>query len=237
MVERGEGHPQPDPGGLVHLAVDEGRLLDDPRFLHLDPEVGALAGALPHPGEDRHPAVVGGHPVDHLLDEHRLADAGTAEQPDLPALHVRLEEVDDLDAGLEHDRPRLEGVEGGGRSVDLPVVLDLADRVGVERLAEDVEDVAEHRVAHRHPEPPSEIAHLGAAGEAVGRPQADTAHPAVADLLGGLGGDDLALAFEHDVDFDRAVDLGQGVGRELHVDDRPGDGHHPAGGQRGGLAG
>ena len=107
----GQCDPEPDSGGLVHLAVDQGGLLDDARLLHLDPEVGALTGALADPGEHRHPAVVGGHPVDHLLDEHGLAHTGPAEQADLAALHVGLEEVDHLDAGLEHHRPGLEGVE------------------------------------------------------------------------------------------------------------------------------
>jgi hypothetical protein len=31
-----------------------------------------------------------------------LADAGAAEEADLAALQIRLEQVDDLDAGLEH---------------------------------------------------------------------------------------------------------------------------------------
>ena len=69
------------------------------------------------------------------------------------------------------------------------MVLDLADVVGVEGLAQHVEHVAEHGVADRHPQAVAEVAHLGAPGEAVGRLQADAADPAVADLLGDLGGD------------------------------------------------
>ena len=38
-----------------------------------------------------------GNIVDELHDEHRLTHAGTAEQSDLTALHVRLQQVDDLD--------------------------------------------------------------------------------------------------------------------------------------------
>jgi hypothetical protein len=45
-----------------------------------------------------------------------LADAGTAEHADLAALHVRFEQVDDLDAGLEHLTLRLDVLERrGGR--------------------------------------------------------------------------------------------------------------------------
>ncbi len=208
-----------------------------PGLLHLDPEVGALTGPLPHPGEDRHATVVGGHPVDHLLDEHGLAHAGPAEQADLATLHVGLEQVDDLDARLEHDGPGLEGVEGRSRPVDLPVVLGLADGVGVEGLAQHVEHVAQHGVAHRHLQAAAQVAHLGAPGQAVGGLEADAADPAVTDLLGHLGHDQLLHALEGHVHLDGAVDLGQGVGRELDVDDRSGDGHHPPRGEAVGVGG
>jgi hypothetical protein len=66
------------------------------------PEVVALAGALADAGEHRETAVLLGDVVDELHDEHGLADAGAAEQADLAAAGVRGEQVDDLDAGLEH---------------------------------------------------------------------------------------------------------------------------------------
>ena len=62
-------------------------------------EVVALAGALADAGEHRIAAMGLGDVVDQLLDEHRLADAGAAEQADLAALGVGREQVDDLDAG------------------------------------------------------------------------------------------------------------------------------------------
>ena len=76
--------------------------VDDARLLHLEPEVVAFARALADAGEDRVAAVLHGDVVDQLHDEHGLADAGAAEQAGLAALHVGLEQVDDLDAGLEH---------------------------------------------------------------------------------------------------------------------------------------
>ena len=109
-----------------------------------------------------------GDPVDHLLDDDGLADAGTAEQADLAALHVGLEQVDDLDARLEHLGPRLELVERRRVAVDVPVVVGLADGVGVERLADHVEDVSEHGVTDRHLDPVAEVAHGGATHQAVG---------------------------------------------------------------------
>src|SRR5207247_108047 len=103
-------------------------------------EVVALARALAHPREARNAAVLLGDVVDQLLDEHRLADAGAAEQARLAALRVRLEQVDDLDARLEHldlrrllverrrrpvARIRLLGVDGGRLA---RLELDVDDR-------------------------------------------------------------------------------------------------------------
>jgi hypothetical protein len=47
-----------------------------------------------------------GDVVDQFLDQHRLADAGAAEQADLAAAGIRREQVDDLDAGDEDLRFR-----------------------------------------------------------------------------------------------------------------------------------
>ena len=104
-------------------------------------------------------------------------------------------------------------------AVDLPVVLDLADVVGVEGLAEDVEHVAEDGLADRHRDAAAGLAHDGAAHEAVGRLHAHAPDAALADLLGHLAGDVTLLAVELEVHLHGVVDLRQGVGRELHVDD------------------
>ena len=112
-------------GRLVHLAEDEHRLVDDARLLHLEPEVVALARALADAAEGRQAAVLLGEVVDQLLDEDRLADAGAAEQADLAALGVGREQVDDLDAGLEHLGRRGEVLDVGRVAVDRPALLDL----------------------------------------------------------------------------------------------------------------
>ena len=89
--------------------------------------------------------------VDQLLDDDRLADAGAAEQADLAALQVRLEQVDDLDAGLEHlqlGRLLLERRRG---AVDRPALLRLHRPVReVDRLAEHVQHAAERLGPDRH---------------------------------------------------------------------------------------
>ena len=161
-----------------------------------------------------------------------LPDAGATEQADLAALHVRLEEVDDLDAGLEHERLGLEVREQRCVAVDLPAVVDVGELVDgdVERLADDVEHVAEHAVADRHRDAAPGVAHERAALEAVGRLHADDPHPAVTDLLRDLGDDRDRVAFELGVHLEGEVDLGQRVGthaaffatRDAYVRQTPG---------------
>jgi peptide chain release factor 1 len=196
--QRGQRDPQPGARRLVHLAEDQRGLADDAGVLHLLDQVVALAGALAHPGEHGHTAVVLGDAGDHLLDQHGLADAGPAEQADLAALDVRREQVDDLDAGLEHLGLRLQLVEGGRLAVDAPALLDveLLALLEVQALAEGVEDVAERRVADRHRDRAAGVGHLGTADQAVGGLQGDRADHAVTDVLGHLQRERALLARE-----------------------------------------
>ena len=116
--QAGESHAQTRSGRLVHLAVDEHGLLDDAGLRHLDEQVGAFAGALAHSGEDRCAAVRLREVVDELHDDDGLAHTRAAEQTRLAALDVGLQEVDDLDAGLEDLRLGLELLVLGGLAVD-----------------------------------------------------------------------------------------------------------------------
>ena len=111
--EAGQTHAQARPGRLGHLAIDQRDLrfgpilrIDDAGFLHFHPEVIAFAGALAHAGKHRNAAVLHGDVVDEFLDDDRLADARAAEQTDLSAAKIRLKQIDDLDAGLEHFKAR-----------------------------------------------------------------------------------------------------------------------------------
>ena len=149
-----------------------------------------------------------GHPPDHLGDEHRLADARPAEQADLAALLVRGEQVDDLDAGLEHLGAGLELVERWRRAVDLPFLGDVeAVPIGVEAVAEHVPHVAERHVTHRHPEPSTQVTHRCArVSPSVGF-IADGPDPGVADLLGDLGEHGHRLTVDGHVERHGRVDL------------------------------
>ncbi len=188
IVRPRQAHAQPGARRLVHLAVDERRLLDDPALLHLEPEVVALAGALAHAGEHRQAAVLLGDVVDQLLDQHRLAHAGAAEEADLAALHVGREEVDDLDAGLEDLLAGVELVEGRGVAVDRPALAVRHVPALVDGVAEHVEEAAERRA--RRPAPRSGRrcrVTVRAAGEAVGGVEGDRADAVVAQVLLHLG--------------------------------------------------
>src|SRR4051812_42737199 len=209
---------------LVHLAEDEHRLVDDARLLHLEPEVVALARALAHAAERRQAAVLLGQVVDELLDEDGLADAGAAEQADLAALRVRREEVDDLDAGLEHLGRRRQVLDVRRLAVDRPaldVAFDLAALV--DRLPEEVEDAPEGHVADRHGDRAAGVDDLGPASEAVGRVHRDRADAVIAEVLLDLAdevrADALVVAGGAVAgDQQRGVDLGQLV-REDGLDD------------------
>src|ERR1019366_562342 len=174
--QRGQGDAQAHPRRLVHLAVDQCGLLDDAGFAHLQQQIGAFAGSLPHAGEDRHAFVLFGHAADHLHDQHGLTHTGTAEEADLATLYVGREQIDDLDARLEHRGARLELVEGRRVAVDLPTVLDGTNVVGVERLTDDVEHVTQYRVTDGHGDAAAGLANDCATHESVGRLHAHAAH-------------------------------------------------------------
>ena len=181
--EAGQRHAQPRARRLGHLAEDQRGLLDDARFLHLVVEVVALARALADAGEHRDAAVLLGDVVDQLLDQHGLADARAAEEAGLAAFGVRLEQVDDLDAGLEHLDLRRLLVEGRRRAVDRIDLGGLDGRALVDRLADDVEDAAERLLADRDRDRRAGVVHGHAAGEAVGGGHRDRAHLALAEVL------------------------------------------------------
>ncbi len=175
--ERRERDTQPHARRLVHLPEHEGGLLDHAGFGHLEEQVVALAGPLPHAGEDRNAALLLGLAADHLLDDHRLPHAGAAEHPDLAALDVGLQEVDHLDPGLEHDLLRLEIGEGRSLTVDRPALRRMDVRgVRVQGFPEDVVDVPEHPFADGHGDRGTGVDHRRASDEAIGRLERDRAN-------------------------------------------------------------
>src|SRR4029078_5297254 len=102
--------------------------------------------------------------ADELLDEHGLADSGAAEETDLAALDVGGKQVDDLDAGFEDLRGRLQLLEGRRVAVDRPTLLGFHLFALVDDVAEDVEDAAESGVAHGNADRRARVLHVHAAG-------------------------------------------------------------------------
>ena len=96
-----QGDPESRSRGLVHLAEDQGGLVDHPRFMHLPEERVAFPGTLPHPGEHRVARVLLGDVADEFHDDDGLAHPGASEEPDLRALGEGADEVDHLEAGLQ----------------------------------------------------------------------------------------------------------------------------------------
>jgi len=174
---------------------------------------------------------------DHLLDEDGLADARTTEEADLSTRDVGRQQVDDLDARLEHLGLRLELVEGRGLAVDPPALVDLEPLalLEVEHVAGRVEDVAEGHVADGHADRGARVAHGRAADQAVGRLQRDGPDDAVADVLGDLEREHGGVLADGHLDLELVVDLGHGVDGELHVDDRADDTGDAARARSGGL--
>jgi hypothetical protein len=230
--QRGQRDPQAGARRLVHLTEDEGGLPDHVGLGHLGDQVVSLTGTLTDPGEHRDAVVVACHPSDHLLDQHRLADPGSAEQADLAALDVRRQQVDDLDAGVEHLGLRLEGVERGCSPVDLPPLLHVEHLtfLQVEAVADGVEDMSLGHIPDRHADGATGIGDDGAPHEPVGGLHRDGPDHAVADVQGHLEGQRPRLAAEGEVDVQGVVHVGHVVARELDVDNRSGHAGDPADG-------
>ena len=180
----GEADAQARSRRLVHLPVDERDLVDHLGLGHLEEEVVALARALADAGEDGDAAVLAGDVVDQLLDQHGLAGAGAAEEADLAALHVRRDQVDDLEAGLEDLDRRREVAERRRVAVDRPALDVLAGRLlVVDRLADHVPDPAQGRVADGDGDRRAGVDDVDSAREAVGRLHRDRADAIVAEVL------------------------------------------------------
>src|SRR5919204_6090330 len=227
--ERRETDPETHARRFVHLTEHQRGVLDDARLGHLEEQVVPLTRPLADARENGDAAVLLRLPADHLLDDHRLSHACAAEHPDLAALHVELEQVDDLDAGLQNLLLRLEVLERRRVPVDRPPVGRLDARgFGVQWLTEHVVHVPEHALADGHGDGTARVRDRCSADEPVGRPERDRAHDSIADVLRDLARDRLGLVAERHVDRERGVDLWEPVRRELDVHHRADHAHDPS---------
>ena len=146
-------------------------------------EIVALAGALADAGEHRIAAMRLGDVVDQLHDDHGLADAGAAEQPDFAALRIGRQQIDDFDPGNQDLRlGRLIG-EIRRRPMDRQAQFGHYRTAFIDRLPDDIEDAAQGFRADRHHDRLAGIDRLGAAHQPVGCIHRDRAHDVFAELL------------------------------------------------------
>ncbi len=211
---------------LVHLAEDQGGLVEDPGLLHLTVQVAALAGALADPGEHRETAVLLGDVVDHLLHDDRLADTGATEETDLRALAERADQVDDLDAGLEDLLLGRLLVDGRRQSMDRSQRRILQRRLAIDRLADDVEHAAQCLAPDGNLDGSTGVLERVAATQPIGGVHGDGPHGAVAQVLLHLE-DEAALVFADALEGE--VDVGKPVSLELDIHHRADHLHHRAG--------
>jgi hypothetical protein len=71
-------------------------------FGHFQPQVVAFARSLTDAREHRNAAVLHRDVVNQLHNQNGLADAGATKQTDFAALEIWLNQINDLDSGLEH---------------------------------------------------------------------------------------------------------------------------------------
>ena len=157
------------------------------------------------------------------MDNHGLADACAAEQSDLSTAHERAQQIDDLDAGLQHFGL---GVEVGNRwsgAMDRRSVGGVHRSAFIHGLAEEVEHASEHAFAHGHAHWRTSVDARGTAAQAVGGRQCDAANHAAAKVLGNLADQYLLLAVEFKLHGQCVEDLGNPVLRELCVESRTDD--------------
>src|ERR1035437_57657 len=215
--QAGKADAQAGSGRFRHLAVDQGALgfgvivdVDDARFLELEPEIVAFPGAFADAGEHRNAAVFHGQVVDEFLNDDGLADAGAAEQTDFAAAQVRLDQIDDLDAGLEHFEARGLLFKRRRRAVNGIAFLGVDRSHFVHRFADHVEHAPQRLRAHRHHHGMPQADGLHAAHQAFGGLQRDGAHAPFADVL---------LDFANDIDGIERVEAFAGDA-DRRVDER-----------------
>ena len=211
--QAGLGHAHTGSRGLVHLTKDQCGLVQHAGGVHLAPQVAALAGALAHAGKDGVAAVLGGHVMDQLLDQHSLAHAGAAEQADLAALGVRSQQVDDLDAGLQNLSCGLLLCKAGCLAVDGPVRQLVHSALAVNGAAQRVEHTAQCALAHRGGQAVAGSFHRHTLAQTLAGRKHDAAHRGLVDVLRHLHGALGALCGHGK----RLLQGRQPAGGELHI--------------------
>ena len=165
-----------------------------------------------------------GDVVDQFLDQHGLAHTGTTEQAHFAALAIGSQQIDHLDAGLEHLGLGFEVGELGCRAVNRRGEAAIHRPFLVDGLTQDIEDAAQGAFAHGHRDWRTRVHGHHAAHQAVGAAHRHGADAVVAEQLLHFGGEGDGLAGGI-LGFDPqgVVNAGQLAGGKLHVQHRADD--------------
>src|SRR5215471_1998247 len=127
--------------------------------------------------------------IDQFHHDNRLADPGAAEQSDFAAAQKRLNQIDDLDSGLEHLQFRGLFVKRRRMTVNRIALLmrDIAEVV--DGFADNIHDAAERTFAHRHGNRTTGIDGVHAADHTISRQHRHRAHAAFPEVLLYFGDD------------------------------------------------
>ena len=178
------------------------------------PQLVALADALAHPGEHRHPLVQTHDGVHELHDQHRLADPGATEQAGLAPTDEGAQEIDHLDAGGQQvaDPGRLrQGWRGGDDGAE---ARRYQRRPAVQRPAEGIQQASQAVGRDRHLERAAGIEDRHLPPQTAGAVQGDGAGALFVQMPIDLEG----IAFAVLADIERPVQWGQAGAED--VDDR-----------------
>src|SRR6185369_3772729 len=167
-------------------------IIDHPRLTHFEPEVISLASPLADTCKDRKPTVRLCDVIDEFLDQHRLADARAAKQPDLASAKEGLDQIDHLDSADKHLLVDSLILERRRVAMDRIPQLSLDRSKFVDGLADDIEDSTKRAVPDRHFDLTSCVDGFHTAHHAIGGHHRDGSHTAFTEML---------LDFADDVDW------------------------------------
>ena len=169
---------------FVHLAIDEGRLVDNARFLHFIPKVIAFTCTFTNACEYGVTTVFCCDVMDQFHDQNGLAYTGTTEEANLAALGVRCNEVNDFDACFQDFRTCSLVFKLWYRTVDRPIVISLYFFIYfIYGLAKNVKDTSQYARANGDLDRAARIFCSHAADETVRRAHGYATDDIVAQML------------------------------------------------------
>ncbi len=233
--EAGEAHAETRAGRLGHLTVNQSSAgffrvprHDDAAFGHFQPQVVAFASAFAHAREHGNAAMFHGDVVNQLHDQNGLAHARPAEQANLAALQIGLDQIDDLDSRFKHFKRGGLIFKQWRRAVNRIVGVANDGTELIDGFPKNVHHPAKSWPAHGNLNPFPEVVGFHAAHHALDRLHRDGADAAFSEVLLDLRCHVERLgnvkAFARDV---YGVVDGREVPRlELNVHNRPDDLHN-----------